>query len=286
MDIKVDFTDLVIKTDRLLLRAFNDNDLEDFYQYAKTPGIGEMAGWPHHESINDTRKVLDRFKKNKDVLAIEKDRKVIGSIGLHPVDIEFYQDFEDKKGKELGFVLSEDFHRQGIMTEAVKALMKYAFEDLSLDYLSAGYFRNNFKSRDFQKKLGFTYYGSHIVKIPLGILAPVHQTIFTKEDYLNNKTGHIEERKPLKANEELVFKSENEIIKRLYFEKENEFIPKNIENSYYIVVVEGRVRVISDKKEYTYFPADALRIKKGQDFKIIARSVAKLVLIEVIGKDE
>lgn len=286
MDIKVDFTDLVIKTDRLLLRAFNDNDLEDFYQYAKTPGIGEMAGWPHHESINDTRKVLDRFKKNKDVLAIEKDRKVIGSIGLHPVDIEFYQDFEDKKGKELGFVLSEDFHRQGIMTEAVKALMKYAFEDLSLDYLSAGYFRNNFKSRDFQKKLGFTYYGSHIVKIPLGILAPVHQTIFTKEDYLNNKTGHIEERKPLKANEELVFKSENEIIKRLYFEKENEFIPKNIENSYYIVVVEGRVRVISDKKEYTYFPADALRIKKGQDFKIIARSVAKLVLIEVISKDE
>ncbi|WP_311492244.1 GNAT family N-acetyltransferase, partial [uncultured Anaerococcus sp.] len=179
-----------------------------------------------------------------------------------------------------------DFHRQGIMTEAVKALMKYAFEDLSLDYLSAGYFRNNFKSRDFQKKLGFTYYGSHIVKIPLGILAPVHQTIFTKEDYFNNKTGHLEEKKPLKANEELVFKSVNEIIKRLYFEKENEFIPKNIENSYYIVVVEGRVRVISDNKEYTYFPADALRIKKGQDFKIIARSVAKLVLIEVISKDE
>ena len=286
MDIKVDFTDLVIKTDRLLLRAFNDNDLEDFYQYAKTPGLGEMAGWPHHENLDYTREVLERFKKNKNVLAIEMDGKVIGSIVLRPVDEDFYKEFEGKKAKEIGFVLSPAYHRQKIMTEAVRAMMKYAFEDLGLDYLSAGYFRNNFKSRDFQKKLGFTYYGSHIVKIPLGILAPVHQTIFTKEDYLNNKTGHIEERKPLKANEELVFKSENEIIKRLYFEKENEFIPKNIENSYYIVVVEGRVRVISDKKEYTYFPADALRIKKGQDFKIIARSVAKLVLIEVIGKDE
>ena len=286
MDIKVDFTDLVIKTDRLILRAFRDSDLEDFYEYAKTPGLGEMAGWPHHESLDDTKKVLDRFKKNKDVLAIEKDGKVIGSIGLHPVDSEFYQEFDGKNGKEIGFVLSEDFHRQGLMTEAAKALMKYAFEDLDLDYLSAGYFRNNFKSRDFQKKLGFTYYGSHVVKVPMGILAPVHQTIFTKEDYINNKTGQVEEKKPLKAREELVLKSASEIIKRLYFEKENEFVPQNSEHSYYIVVIEGRVRVISDKKEYTYFPADALRIKKGQDFKIIARSFARLVLIEVTGKDE
>lgn len=286
MDIKVDFTDLVIKTDRLLLRAFRDSDLEDFYQYAKTPGLGEMAGWPHHESLDDTRKVLARFKKNKDVLAIEKDGKVIGSIGLHPVDAEFYQDFKEKNGKELGFVLSEDFHRQGIMTEAVKALMKYAFEDLDLDYISAGYFRNNFKSRDFQKKLGFTYFGSHVVKIHLGILAPIHQTIFTKEDYLNKKTGHVEEKKTLKASEELVLKSPSETIKRLYFEKENEFLPQNSEHSYYIVVIEGRIRVISDKKEYTYFPADAIRIKKGKGFKIIARSAARVVLIEVTGKDE
>ena len=286
MDIKVDFTDLVIKTDRLILRAFRDSDLEDFYEYAKTPGLGEMAGWPHHESLDDTKKVLDRFKKNKDVLAIEKDGKVIGSIGLHPVDAEFYQEFKDKKGKEIGFVLSEDFHRQGLMTEAVRAMMKYAFEDLGLDYLSAGYFRNNFKSRDFQKKLGFTYYGSHVVKVPMGILAPVHQTVFTKDDYKNHKTGHIAEKNPVKAREELVLKSDEEIIKRLYFEKENEFVPKNKKNTHYIVVIEGRVRVISYKKEYTYFPADALRIKKGRDFKIIARSIAKVVLIEVTGKDE
>ena len=286
MDIKVDFTDLVIKTDRLILRAFNDGDLEDFYDYAKTPGLGEMAGWPHHKSLDDSRKVLERFKKNKDVLAIEMNGKVIGSIVLRSVDGEFYQEFEGKKGKEIGFVLSEDFQRQKIMTEAVKALLKYAFEDLGLDYISAGYFRNNFKSRDFQKKLGFTYYGSHIKKIPLGILAPIHQTIFTREDYLANKTGHVEEKKIPKASEELVLKSENELIKRLYFEKENEYLSENSNSSYYIVVIEGRIRVISDNKEYTYFPADALRIKRGRNFKIISRSAAKVVLIEVVGKNE
>lgn len=286
MDIKVDFTDLVIKTDRLFLRAFNDNDLEDLYAYAKTPGLGEMAGWPHHRSIEDSKEVLERFKKNKDVLAIEKEGKVIGSLGLHPVDSEFYKEFEDKKGKEIGFVLSEDFHRQKIMTEAVKALMKYAFEDLGLDYISAGYFRGNFKSRWFQQKLGFNYYGSHVVKVAMGNFEPTHQTIFTKEDYFSNKTGQVSAKKKNKVKEELVLKSDEEIIKRLHFEKEDEFEYQNQNKTCYIVVIEGRVRIISDNKEYTYFPADALRIKKGIDFKIISRSEAKLVLIEQGNENE
>lgn len=286
MDIKVDFTDVVIKTDRLVLRAFRDSDLEDFYEYAKIPGLGEMAGWAHHESIDESKKVLERFKKNKDVLAIEKDGKVIGSIGLHPVDEDFYKEFEGKKAKEIGFVLSPAYHRQKIMTEAVRAMMKYAFEDLGLDFISAGYFRHNFKSRHFQQKLGFTYYDSHVVKVPMGILAPIHQTIFTKEDYYNNKTGHVEEKNIRKATEELVLKTEEEIIKRLYFEKENQFEVKDTKSSFYIVVIEGRVRIISDGKEYTYFPADALRIKKGSAFKIISRSAAKLVLIEQRHIDE
>lgn len=286
MDIKVDFTNLVIKTDRLVLRAFNDNDLEDLYSYAKTPGLGEMAGWPHHRSIEDSKEVLERFKKNKDVLAIEKDSKVIGSLGLHPVDDEFYKEFEDKKGKEIGFVLSEDFHRQKIMTEAVKALMKYAFEDLGLDYISAGYFRGNFKSRWFQQKLGFSYYGSHVVKVAMGNFEPTHQTIFTKEDYFSNKTGKVSAKKKNKVKEELVLKSDEEIIKRLHFEKEDEFEYQNQNKTCYIVVIEGRVRIISDNKEYTYFSADALRIKKGIDFKIISRSEAKLVLIEQGNENE
>ena len=286
MDIKIDLSSIKLKTERLILRAFENRDLKDLYEYAKIPGLGEMAGWAHHQSLEDSKKVLEKFKKDKDVLAIEKDGKVIGTIGLHPVDEEFYKEYKDLKGKELGFVLSEFYHRQKIMTEAIKAIMKYAFEDLGLDYLSAGYFRGNFKSRWFQQKLGFNYYGSHIVKLAMGNLEPVHQTIFTKEDYQENKIGHVEKKKKSKPSVELVAKGETEIIRRLYFKKEDEYKSQNKENSYYIVVVEGRVRIKEGGKEYTYFPADALRIKKGQDFTIISRSAAKLVLIEVIGHHE
>lgn len=42
------------------MRPWRESDLEDFYAYASVPGVGEMAGWPHHESLDDTRRVLSK----------------------------------------------------------------------------------------------------------------------------------------------------------------------------------------------------------------------------------
>ena len=42
----------VIETERLILRPFREEDLGDFYEYASVEGVGEMAGWKHHESID------------------------------------------------------------------------------------------------------------------------------------------------------------------------------------------------------------------------------------------
>lgn len=47
-----------IETNRLLLRNFVEKDKDDVFQYCSQHGIGEMAGWPQHETIEDTEKVL------------------------------------------------------------------------------------------------------------------------------------------------------------------------------------------------------------------------------------
>ena len=39
-----------IITERLILRPFCNDDLDDFYEYASVDGVGEMAGWDHHSS--------------------------------------------------------------------------------------------------------------------------------------------------------------------------------------------------------------------------------------------
>ena len=40
----------IIETERLVLRPFKWEDLDDFFTYASVEGVGEMAGWPHHEN--------------------------------------------------------------------------------------------------------------------------------------------------------------------------------------------------------------------------------------------
>ena len=50
--------DFTIETDRLLLRPLTPDDLDDFYAYASVPGVGEMAGWKHHESLEESKTIL------------------------------------------------------------------------------------------------------------------------------------------------------------------------------------------------------------------------------------
>ena len=47
----------IIETKRLILRSFKPSDLDDFYEYASVDGVGEMAGWHHHESIDKSREI-------------------------------------------------------------------------------------------------------------------------------------------------------------------------------------------------------------------------------------
>ena len=101
---QVDITDSHLQTPRLILRAWQASDLQDFYEYASVAGVGEMAGWKHHESLEETEKVLNTFMADKNIFALElkQNHKVIGSIGLHPAKIE-----SDLKMVEIGYVLSK-----------------------------------------------------------------------------------------------------------------------------------------------------------------------------------
>ena len=48
MNANVDLTGVVLETDRLIIREWSEMDLEDFFEYAKVDGVGQMAGWNPH----------------------------------------------------------------------------------------------------------------------------------------------------------------------------------------------------------------------------------------------
>ena len=44
-----------LETERLILRRWNVNDAEDLYRFASDPAVGPIAGWPAHQSIDESR---------------------------------------------------------------------------------------------------------------------------------------------------------------------------------------------------------------------------------------
>ena len=110
MEIKVDTGTVRIETNRLVLRGFREDDLADFYDYAKVDGVGECAGWSHHKSIEESRRILSMFIEGRNVFAIvdKKSGKVIGSVGIKDPDEVTVSRFPDVNIKEIGFVLARD----------------------------------------------------------------------------------------------------------------------------------------------------------------------------------
>ena len=155
----IDLSDIYLDTPRLLLRPWWENDLQDFYAYASVPGVGEMAGWPHHTAIEDTKRVLSMFMEEKNVWAIvlKAENRVIGSLGLHRSWANEEKHYPTERILEIGYVLAKDYWGQGLMPEAVRRVLRFCFDQLSLDAVTVGHFTDNAQSRRVIEKCGFSF---------------------------------------------------------------------------------------------------------------------------------
>ena len=159
MNAPVDITGVVLKTERLTLRPWRESDLNDLYEYARVDGVGQMAGWSAHKSIEESQKILNLFMNEKKTFALEYRGKVVGSLGIETYEESRYPelDLAQKRGREIGYVLSKDCWGRGLMTEAVKEVIRWLFEDVKLDFIIVGHFVRNDRSRRVIEKCGFEY---------------------------------------------------------------------------------------------------------------------------------
>lgn len=154
----IDVTDIRIETERLILRSWQESDLEDLYAYASVEGVGEMAGWSHHKSMDESKTILGFFIRDKKTFALElKDTgRVIGSLGLEELEPDPVEG--EKYGREIGYVLAKSYWGRGLMPEAVNAVIGHCFNELGWDYLTCGHFVRNDRSRRVIEKTGFRFF--------------------------------------------------------------------------------------------------------------------------------
>ena len=175
---------MVLETERLILRAWEEEDAEECYKYAKDPRVGPIAGWPVHTSVENSRQVI------RDVLMVPETYAIVlketglpvGSIGLHRNDLARMDD-----EAELGYWLGVPYWGHGLMPEAAWEMLRHAFEDLRLARVWCGYYDGNEKSKRAQEKLGFKYqWVTEDVPVPqMGETRRGHVNLMTREDWLS-----------------------------------------------------------------------------------------------------
>ena len=143
-----------LETQRLILRPWLMTDLDDLFEYSQDERVGSMAGWKPHATKADALNALEQYMLQEHHWAIveKKSGKVIGAIKLNP---------DNNRGKyyakAISFVLSPNYWGSGIMTEAAKRVIKFAFEELDIDLLSAFHYSENHRSKRVLEKCEFEY---------------------------------------------------------------------------------------------------------------------------------
>ena len=180
---------LILETDRLILRPWQESDAQNLYEYASSPEIGPAAGWQAHKSIDESRQIIKTVLSAPETYAVvdKETKRAIGSIGIMTGDKSNIGLPEDEA--EIGYWIAVPYWGKGLIPEAAKEIIRYAFEDLKLKRVWCSYFEGNTKSKRVQEKCGFRYkytVDNFFVK-PLGEERVLHITCLTKENWQKDK---------------------------------------------------------------------------------------------------
>lgn len=144
-----------IKTQRLLLRQWGEEDLEPFAAMNADPRV--MEYFPSVKSLEESREeyeaILEQFK-NHDygwwAISVIDGPDFIGVVGLKHVNFEA----PFTPAVEIGWRLQFDYWGKGYATEGALASLKYGFETLKLKEVVSFTAVQNMRSRAVMERIG------------------------------------------------------------------------------------------------------------------------------------
>lgn len=153
---------MFLETERLSMRKFNEDDFDDFCDYAMDDEMSRMVGRRLLRNREDARWNFDWLKDKEEQcygLVYKRRGQIIGNLTICPVPTELskLENLKHKSGKSLSFSISKKYQRKGLMLEALNGTIKYLFDIEEIDYIQCGHFPFNIASEMLQKKLGFEY---------------------------------------------------------------------------------------------------------------------------------
>lgn len=144
-----------METERLLLRKCNESDIPVLFFLRSDPSVNQFIKRAKPKNIQEIKEFIQRINdgmlEGKNInwcITLKEDPTMIGNICL-------WNFSEDRKTAEVGYDLHPDYHGKGLMTEAIKKIIQFGFQQLKLYNIDAYTQKNNLPSIQLLRKNGF-----------------------------------------------------------------------------------------------------------------------------------
>ena len=141
------------ETEKLILRKATLEDTEDLFEYGTDKRTLEHLIWEGHSHIEQVEAGIKMFYINPGVFVVElkEEGKVIGAMDMRPV-------WEHEK-MNFGYGLISDYWGKGYMSEALKALVDFCFNELQMNRVECSHYVGNEGSGRVMEKCGMVKEG-------------------------------------------------------------------------------------------------------------------------------
>lgn len=150
-----------LETERLILRRLTKEDAKEaFNNWCNSDNVSKYVLWEKHKDVSVTEKLYEMWEKEYEdlttyrwIVQIQETNELIGTIDVASKKLLPYGTCE------IGYCYGEKYWGQGYATEALKAVIKFLFEECDADTIFADYLSNNPASGKVMKKAGMTFEG-------------------------------------------------------------------------------------------------------------------------------
>lgn len=137
-----------------ILRPIKKSDYIDFYEYGSDIRVCKYVNWGPIKNKKDAlwmiKKTYIKSKQNGYAIINKENNKLIGIIDFHNVS-------KSNHSAEIGYSLNYNYQNRGIMTEALKLMIKIGFMDCNYHRIEIKIASNNDASKRVALKADFKY---------------------------------------------------------------------------------------------------------------------------------
>ena len=127
-----------IRTDRLVLRRSVPEDAETISTYRSDPNVHRQQGWDHTDVDSVRADIVEMGRRSPGepggwvqfTVLDREDGRIIGDVGLSLAEPE-------TEVIKVGYTIAPEFQGAGLATEAIAALVGYAFDTLGAEAVRA-----------------------------------------------------------------------------------------------------------------------------------------------------